>query len=72
MDSFQRVSPEGELIDLKWIDGAAEGVTLNAPKGMVLVPTALYVADIDTIRMFDRVTGAPLDDFPVSGANFPE
>ncbi|TFG73047.1 MAG: hypothetical protein E4H27_01505 [Anaerolineales bacterium] len=64
------VSPEGDLMTLKWIDGAAEGVTLNAPKGMALVPTALYVADIDTIRLFDRVTGAPLDDFTVPGSKF--
>jgi len=67
---ISRVSPEGELIALKWIDGAADGVTLNAPKGMVLTPAGLYVADLDTVKLFDRDTGTPLNDYPVPGAVF--
>jgi hypothetical protein len=67
---ISRVSPDGELIQLKWIDGAADGVTLNAPKGMALTSAGLYVADIDAVRLFDRETGAPLNEFPVQGAVF--
>lgn len=65
-----RVSPEGQVLALKWIDGAAEGVTLHAPKGMAISGDTLYVADIDTLRTFDRVTGAPKGDITIKGATF--
>jgi sugar lactone lactonase YvrE len=67
---ISRISPEGSVIDLKWIDGAAEGVSLNAPKGMALTSAGLFIADIDTVRLFDRQTGESLQEFPVSGAAF--
>jgi Tol biopolymer transport system component/acetyl esterase/lipase len=70
-DGFvSRISPEGDVIALKWIDGAAEGVTLNAPKGMALVGERLYVADIDTLRVFDRDSGDSLEERVVEGARF--
>jgi hypothetical protein len=64
------VSPTGEVLTLKWIDGAASGVTLNAPKGMAIADNALYVADIDCIRIFDRRTGVPVGEACVDGASF--
>lgn len=67
---ISRISPEGEVIALKWIDGQAEGVTLNAPKGMALTGKRLFVADIDVVRVFDRKNGAPLDEITVQGARF--
>ena len=54
---ISRVSPSGEILDLKWIDGSAEGVTLNAPKGLTIVGDTLYAADVNVIRKFHRVTG---------------
>jgi sugar lactone lactonase YvrE len=65
-----RVSPSGEVIALKWIDGEAENVTLNAPKGMALTGERLFVADIDVVRVFDRESGALLDEIPIEGATF--
>lgn len=67
---ISRLSPHGSVVDLKWIDGAAEGVTLNAPKGMAIQGGVLYVADIDCIRMFDRESGAPAGEVCVDGATF--
>jgi hypothetical protein len=57
---ISRVSPEGIILDLKWIQDGVNGVTLNSPKGIWLYRGALYVADVDTLRIFDRVTGAPI------------
>ncbi|MDH4044416.1 MAG: SMP-30/gluconolactonase/LRE family protein [Gemmatimonadota bacterium] len=65
-----RLSPTGEILTLKWIDGAADGVTLHAPKGMALAHDTLFVADIDAVRLFDRVSGAPLGEWPLDGAAF--
>lgn len=59
-DGFiSRLSPDGEVLELRWIDGASDDVTLDAPKGMALQGSTLYVADITCIRMFDRTTGEP-------------
>jgi hypothetical protein len=67
---ISRVSPSGELLALRWIDGQAEGMTLNAPKGMAVSGQVLYVADIDTIRLFDRGSGAPVGEVVIAGAVF--
>lgn len=56
---ISRVAPDGSIRELKWIDGAREGVTLNAPKGMALRGNTLLVADLDAIRLFDRASGKP-------------
>jgi acetyl esterase/lipase len=67
---ISRISPGGKVIALKWIDGAAEGVTLNAPKGLALSGERLFVADIDVVRVFDRESGVWLEEIPVNGARF--
>lgn len=67
---ISRVSPAGELVELRWIDGATDGVTLHAPKGLGLLGDTLIVADIDHVRLFDRVSGAPIGDWAVDGATF--
>lgn len=70
-DGFiSRVSPDGSVSELRWIDGAAEGVTLNAPKGMAIVGDSLYVADIDCVRVFNRSSGEPVEAFCIDGATF--
>ncbi|MEW5929029.1 MAG: SMP-30/gluconolactonase/LRE family protein [Gemmatimonadota bacterium] len=57
-DGFvSRVSPDGRVLALKWIDGAAEGVQLDGPKGMAFRGDSLLVADIEALRVFDRRTG---------------
>jgi sugar lactone lactonase YvrE len=65
-----RLAPDGTVLEPKWIDGAAEGVELNGPKGMALSGDTLFVADIDAVRLFDRTSGAPLAAWPVPGATF--
>lgn len=42
------------------VEGGANGVTLHAPKGIAIHGDTLWVADIDVLRGFHRVTGAPL------------
>jgi hypothetical protein len=65
-----RLRPDGHVVNLKWIDGASEGVTLHAPKGMALRGDTLFVSDIDSVRAFHRTTGAPLGVRGVPGAIF--
>ena len=60
----------GKVHELKWIDGAAKDVVLNAPKGMGIAHGRLYVADIDVVRMFDIKSAEPLGEIPVKGATF--
>ena len=65
-----RVAPEGRVLDLRWIDGADEAVTLHAPKGLALRGDSLFVADIDSVRVFHRETGRPLGALGIPGATF--
>jgi sugar lactone lactonase YvrE len=65
-----RLRPNGEVEQLKWIDGERDGVTLHAPKGMAFRGDTIFVSDIDSVRAFHRSTGAPLGAMGVSGASF--
>lgn len=67
---ISRVAPDGAVLELKWIDGEAEGVTLNAPKGMAVIGDMLYVADITHVRFFHRETGEPQGEIEIPGASF--
>lgn len=67
---ISRITPDGAVAELKWIDGKTTGVKLDAPKGMALVGDKLFVADIDTVRSFDRQSGKPLGDIAVPLATF--
>jgi sugar lactone lactonase YvrE len=61
---ISRVRPDGTIVQLEWIQDGVNGVTLNGPKGIWLFNDALYVADIDTLRIFDRFTGTPRRSIP--------
>lgn len=55
-----KLDGNGKVISFKFIQGGADGVILNAPKGMALVEQTLYVADLDQLRAFDMVSGKPI------------
>jgi hypothetical protein len=67
---ISRLGTDGSVIDLKWIDGSTDGVTLNAPKGMGVSGGTLYVSDVDHVRMFDAKTGAALGEVKIQGSTF--
>lgn len=67
---ISKFTPDGAGATLKWIEGGKNKVTLNAPKGMAIVGDLLYVTDLDTVRIFDRKTGAPAGEVKVPGAVF--
>lgn len=67
---ISELSPDGKVTNLKWIEGGKNKVTLNAPKGMAIVKDVLYVADLDTVRMFDAKTGASKGEVKLPGATF--
>lgn len=64
------IAPDGKVVAAKLIEGGQKGVTLNAPKGLALSKGTLYVADLDTVRLFDRKTGAAQGEVKVPGATF--
>jgi len=67
---ISRVSPDGSVLALKWIESGSRGVELDAPKGMALVGDVLYVADITQVRKFDRNSGKPLGSIKIEGSSF--
>ena len=67
---ISELSPDGKITKEKLIAGGANKVTLNAPKGAAISGGVLYVADIDTVRMFDLKTLASKGDVKIAGATF--
>lgn len=67
---ISRIRAADHGIEPRWIDGARADVTLHAPKGMALVGDELWVADIDTVRRFDRRTGEERAPVAVPGPLF--
>jgi sugar lactone lactonase YvrE len=67
---ISRLAPDGKVLELRFIEGGKNGVTLNAPKGMTIAKGVLYVADLDTVRKFDAKTGKPVGEVKVEGATF--
>ena len=55
-----KLDKQGQIVDLHFIQGGQGNNILHSPTGMVLVNTLLYVADLDTIRGFDKTTGKPI------------
>ena len=61
---ISRVSPEGKIVTLKWIEG------MNAPKGMGIRDGRLYVTDIDRIHVIGIAAGKIEKTWDVAGAEF--
>lgn len=57
-----RVKADSTATMTMLVEGGKNGVTLNAPKGMAIRGDTLYVADIDMLRMFNKRTGALMDN----------
>lgn len=52
-----KLNGNAEIVGFKFITGGRNNTTLHAPKGMALIENVLYVADVDTLRAFDKNTG---------------
>lgn len=65
---ISRVNAQNLSVDMHWIAGGKNGVTLDGPKGMAIVGDTLYAADVTAVRKFDRHTGAPLGAIALPGA----
>jgi len=62
--SISILSAGGKMINAAWQSG------LNAPKGLAMVGERLYVADIDTLRVFDVMNGRQVASYVVPEAKF--
>jgi len=69
---ISRISSDGVVDSLKFIQGGRNGVTLNGPMGSRIQGDTLWVLDVDMLRGFDARTGAPLVgiDLAPFGAGF--
>ncbi|MDR0808844.1 MAG: hypothetical protein LBE86_06935 [Gemmobacter sp.] len=57
-----RITADGKLDKADWVTG------LDGPKGMDVVGTRLYVADIDQLVEIDTTTGQVTNRYPAAGA----
>lgn len=61
---ISRVSPDGEVLNLKWVTG------IDAPKGMGVYEGKLYVTNIDEIVEIDIGKGEIANRYACEGAEF--
>lgn len=54
------VSPEGEVVEPRWVDLAGTDRAMDSPGGMAIRGDSLFVADMECIRIFHRETGEDL------------
>ncbi len=55
---ISKVSPDGLVTVVKFIESKGKDFQLHAPKGLVVVGRFLYAVDIDGIKVFETETGA--------------
>jgi len=67
---ISKVNPDGNIVDLKWIDGTKEGVKLNAPKGAAIIGNSLFVADINQVHIFELPSGKQKLSITIQGSTF--
>ena len=67
-----RITADGVVDSLHFIQGGRNGVTLNGPMGSRVQGDTLWVLDVDVLRGFDARTGAPFKaiDLAPQGAGF--
>jgi sugar lactone lactonase YvrE len=57
---ISRMTSVGVVDSLHFIQGGRGGVRLDAPKGLAITGDTLWVTDINVLRGFNRMTGAPV------------
>ena len=62
------INPDLSVGELKWIEGGRDGVILRDPLGLIISGDVIHVADVASVRRFDRATGAPLGSTDIPGA----
>lgn len=64
------LSPDGRITNPKLIAGGVNRVKLDAPKGLAVVGTELWVTDISLVRRFDLKSAKFKGDIELPGATF--
>jgi sugar lactone lactonase YvrE len=67
---ISELSPDGRIVNLKFIEGGKNGAQLDAPKGLTISGGLLFVTDVSAVRTFDAKTGAPKGEIEVPGSTF--
>lgn len=62
------INPDLSVDELKWIEGGRDGVTLRDPLGLIISGDIIHVADVASVRRFDRSTGGYLGSTDIPGA----
>lgn len=62
---ISRIDPAGKL-DIYFIQSGKNKVQLHSPKGLAVLGDELFVADLDAVWRFDKVTGQPLQKIEFS------
>src|SRR5437764_43023 len=67
---ISRIRGDGTVEALRWLASDSGKRRLDGPKGLALSGDTLWVADVDTVRAFDRRTGRPIATIGIPHASF--
>jgi len=54
---ISKLKPDGTVDTMRFIGSGGNGRAMHSPKGMAIIDSRLYVADINLLRVFDLKTG---------------
>jgi hypothetical protein len=69
---ISKLGPEGEIKQFYFIQGGMDQTVLHSPYGMTISNKTLYVADLDSVRGFDTISGKPVVTVSLSRYNTTE
>ena len=64
---ISKVDESGKISQKLFISGTNKNTTLHAPSGLAIKDNILYITDIDSLRWFDKNTGASLGHIDFTG-----
>ncbi len=64
---ISKISRDGKMVMLKWIDGSNAATRLDGPKGLAIHGDTLVVADVGCVRLFDVTSGKALGVWKLPG-----
>jgi len=57
---ISQANTDGKITKRYFIQGGKKSITLHSPKEMAIIGSTLYVADLDMVRGFHKLTGDPI------------
>lgn len=66
---ISRLSPSGDVLELKWLESDPGRYMLHGPKGLAIADNKLFVADLEEVHVFQLPEGNYLNSIRIEGVS---